>query len=186
MKRPIATRCITAVATAILLVGSARRANATEVGSARKFGLGLVLGDPTGLSAKYWVTPTNALDFGLGFWGYGVGNHCWHDNAGYAHCDNYYGYHHAGTVNVDYLWEWNIARGKAQLDWHLGPGGRLIWRGQCNGDCVALAARMPVGLDLTFSEPSFLELFLELAPAFYVVPGFDFAIEAGLGIRFYF
>jgi hypothetical protein len=37
-----------------------------------------------------------------------------------------------------------------------------------------------------FNNPSFLEVFFEIAPAFYIVPGFGFAIEGGLGVRFYF
>ena len=42
-------------------------AEAIEVGS-RPFGLGVVLGDPTGLSAKYYLGgPTNAVDFALAF-----------------------------------------------------------------------------------------------------------------------
>jgi len=32
----------------------------------RGFGMGLMLGEPTGLSAKAWTSPINAVDFGLG------------------------------------------------------------------------------------------------------------------------
>jgi len=31
------------------------------------FGLGVVLGEPTGISAKYWLSSGTALDFGLGY-----------------------------------------------------------------------------------------------------------------------
>ena len=31
------------------------------------FGLGVVLGEPTGISAKFWLTPGTALDLGLGY-----------------------------------------------------------------------------------------------------------------------
>ena len=37
-----------------------------------------------------------------------------------------YGYNN-GTFNMDYLWQSNIVRGQAQLDWHVGAGGRAIW-----------------------------------------------------------
>ena len=30
------------------------------------FGMGLILGEPTGLSAKLWTSKINAFDFGLG------------------------------------------------------------------------------------------------------------------------
>jgi hypothetical protein len=183
MRRTLITAFSTVVVAVLLVAGGARTAHATDVGYSRTFGLGIVLGDPTGLSAKFWVGPTNSIDAGLGFFGYGFNDRCWTDASG-THCDSY-GYHD-GTLNMDYLWQSNIVRGTAQLDWHIGAGGRAVWYGGCNGDCFALAARMPVGLDLMFTNPSFLEVFFELAPAFYIVPGFDFEIEGGLGVRFYF
>ena len=33
----------------------------------KTFGLGLELGEPTGLTGKYFLSGTNALDFGLGY-----------------------------------------------------------------------------------------------------------------------
>jgi hypothetical protein len=87
---------------------------------------------------------------------------------------------------MDYLWQSNIVRSTAQLDWHVGVGGRVWFYGNCAGDCFAAAARAPIGLDLMFNNPSFLEVFFEVAFAFYVVPGFDFGAEGGLGVRFYF
>jgi hypothetical protein len=186
MKRTLITAIFTVVIGTVLLGTAVRTANATEVGYGRRFGLGFVLGDPTGLSGKYWVGATNSLDFGLGFWGYGFNDSCWRDSAGVRHCPGYGNGYSNGTVNLDYLWQSNIIRGQAQLDWHIGAGGRMVWFGGCNGDCFALAARMPVGLDLMFNNPSFIEIFFELAPAFYIVPGFTFDIEGGLGVRFYF
>jgi hypothetical protein len=160
---------------------TARNANTTDVGYGRKFGLGFMFGAPTGLAAKLWVGPTNSIDFGLGLWGYGFDN-C----AGRGvPCDRFgYG---GGTFHTDYLWQSNIVPGKTQLDWHIGAGGRAIWYGGCAGDCVALAARMPVGLDLMFANPARLETFLELAPALYFVPTLaSFGVEGALGARFYF
>ena len=46
---------------------------------------------------------------------------------------------------------------------------------------------MPVGVALMFNNPSFLEVFFELVPAFYVVaPAWGLTVEGGLGVRFYF
>jgi hypothetical protein len=171
---------ITTFLAAILLAGAAHVAQATEVGYNRKFGLGFMVGDPTGLSGKLWIAPTNSLDFGLGFWGYGFGDHCdAHNN-----CDRY-GYNN-GTFHMDYLWQSNLIRGQAQLDWHIGPGGRIIWFSGCNGDCFELKARMPIGVDLMFVNPAMLEVFFELAPSLYVAPFLGFDLEAALGVRFYF
>lgn len=158
---------------------SASRAQATEVGHGRDFGLGFAFGSPTSIVAKYFIGDNNALDFGLGFWRYG-----WHcDNpADNQYCGHYSAFNRV-SLNADYLWQDPIVAGRAaNLDWHIGAGGR-VWLG---GGDFALAARMPIGLDLTFRKPAFLEVFLELAPALYIVPDINLDIEAFLGVRFYF
>lgn len=176
MKRSI----VSALVAASLLAATLRPAAATEVGYNRKFGLGVMVGDPTGLSAKLWIAPTNALDFGLGFWGYGVNNRCVNNDC------THYGYNN-GTFHMDYLWQSNIVRGQAQLDWHIGVGGRTVWWGGCNNNCFELSARAPaVGLDLMFNNPAFIEVFFELALGLIIVPGIYPQIEGGLGGRFYF
>ena len=179
MKRTL----LTTFAAGLLLAVVGQSAQATEVGYSRKFGLGIVIGDPTGLSAKLWVAPTNSLDFGLGLWS-GVNGDCFQDNNGNTVCGNFG--HSNGTFNLDYLWQSNIIRGSAQLDWHVGGGGRMIWWGGCQNNCIAVAARAPIGLDLMFTNPSFLEVFFELAPTFWIVPDINFGIEGGIGVRFYF
>jgi hypothetical protein len=175
-----------AVVAVLLVAAAARPSQATEVGYSRKFGLGVMVGDPTGLTAKLWVGPTNALDFGFGFYGYGVNDRCFRDGNGNVVCDHFS--YHTATFNTDYLWQSNIVRGAAQLDWHVGVGGRLnIYGGDCATDCAALAARAPIGLDLMFNNPGFLEVFFEISPiTFYVFPSFEWVIEGGLGVRFYF
>jgi len=175
MKRTI----VSALVATSLLAAVIKPAAATEVGYNRKFGLGVMLGDPTGLSAKLWIAPTNALDFGLGFWGYGFNDRCAGNGCGR------YGYSN-GTFHMDYLWQSNIVRGQAQLDWHIGLGGRTVWWGDCNGDCFELLARAPAGLDLMFNNPGFIEIFFEVAFALMVVPGIYPQVEGGLGVRFYF
>jgi len=161
-----------------LLASFVRPAAATEVGTRRNFGLGFALGTPSSIVGKYFLISENALDFGLGFWRY----HNWdcYDNAGHRYrCGG-------GTLglNADYLWQEPLARGTANLDWHIGVGGR-IWFDDYYDHDVGIAARMPVGLDLTFQRPPFIEVFLELAPALYIVPT-TLDIEAFLGVRFYF
>jgi hypothetical protein len=150
-------------------------AEATEVGRGRNLGIGVAFGSPTSIVGKYFVGGGNAFDVGLGFWTYGWG--C--DNRGFCRGRSF----DVVTLNADYLWQDPIVAGsKANLDWHIGGGGR-VWIS--SGD-AAIAARMPVGLDLTFRKPSFLEVFVEIAPAVYVVPGLYLDLEAFLGVRFYF
>lgn len=157
-----------------------RTASATEVGRGRNFGLGFALGSPTSIVGKYFVGGDNAIDFGLGFWTAGWSCSRRFDDRGYCGGNRAFD---LVSINADYLWQDNLVAGTgAKLDWHIGAGGR-VWLG--GGDFSA-AARMPLGLDLTFRKPSFLEVFLEVAPAMYIVPGLYLDIEAFLGVRFYF
>jgi hypothetical protein len=169
------------VVVAVLLTTGAGIASATEVGYGRKFGLGLALGDPTGLTGKWWISSTNAIDFGIGFTNYGWGR-CYDDD-GRRRC---YGYRDT-SVNVDYLWQSNLVRGAAQLDWHIGVGGRLyFWGDRYYENGLDFAVRAPIGLDLMFNNPSFIEVYFELAPALHLVDFIGLVIEGGIGIRFYF
>jgi hypothetical protein len=172
---------------ATLLLGpslAAAPARATEVGSPRQIGLGFALGTPTSIVGKYFLDQVNAIDAGLAFWRWGR-NRCNGGPPPDNRCDDW------GYVGLagDYLWHQTLAEGTAKLDWHLGAGGR-IWIGDDDGygdgSSVALAGRMPVGVDLTFEKPEFLEVFVELAPALYIIPGVAFDVEGFIGVRFYF
>jgi hypothetical protein len=155
---------------------------ATEVGRSKDFGLGFAIGSPTSIVAKYFVGAGNAFDAGLGFWR--LGRRC--NGPGDDRVCRDGGFERL-TLNMDYLWQEQIIAGRgAKLDWHIGGGGRVWLWDDYAGEDFALAARMPVGLDVTFPKPDFIEVFLELAPALYIVPGLDLDIEAFLGVRFYF
>jgi hypothetical protein len=170
---------------AALLLGSSLAsapAGATEVGTARPIGVGFAIGSPISIVGKYFLSDSNALDAGLAFWRWG--RNC-NRGPGPDPCDDW------GYLGIagDYLWHQTLAQGTAKLDWHFGPGGRL-WIGDRDyygdGSNVALAGRFPIGIDLTFEKPEFLEVFVELAPLLYVIPGLDFDVEGFIGVRFYF
>lgn len=171
----------------VVLMGANGVARATtEVGYTRHYGLGGVVGDPTGLSGKLWLGPTNAIDLGVGFYGYGVRGGCFRDRDGRAICDRRYG-HGSSSIHLDYLWQSRLIDKTAQLDWHVGAGARAVFlRDPCAFDCWAVGPRGVIGLDLMFNQPSFLEVFMELAPVFYVAPATFLALEGGLGVRGYF
>jgi hypothetical protein len=176
----VVKRFLILVVLCVAFFGKLSPAAATEVGRGRDFGLGVAFGSPTSIVGKYFMGRNNALDFGLGFWSYGWRRCSARFRGGY--CDGYDGFD-VLSLNADYLWQDALVAGTgANLDWHIGAGGR-VWVG--DGDFAA-AARMPLGIDLTFRKPSFLEVFLEIAPALYVVPGLGLDIEAFLGVRFYF
>lgn len=170
-----------------VLVASTGAARATEVGTRRKFGLGLSLGEPTGVTGKYWLSERNALDFGLGFGSYyGFrGRDCWTDAAGRNHCDAFrYG---DSSVWADYLWQFNLTRGQLTLDFHAGIGGRAwLWNAGAGDGGLGLSVRGPIGLDFMFAGAPFLEVFVEIIPSIYFFRYGGFGFDAALGVRFYF
>lgn len=169
-----------ALATGLALTFAGQNAQATEVGTTRNFGLGFALGDPMSFVGKVFISPDNAIDFGVGF--FSLWNRCRREN-GTQVCGGW----GSLTLNADYLWEFEIVKGrKAKLDWHIGAGGRVWLADHDANQDLAIAGRMPVGVDLTFAKPDFIEVYLEVAPAMYVFPEPGVDPEANLGVRFYF
>jgi hypothetical protein len=179
MKRPTAV-ALFCLAVTLVTLAAARPSHATEVGGARRLGLGFAIGEPTSLVGKYFLNSVNAIDFGLAF--ARLRRYC---AAGPPYRCERFGY---VSVSADYLWQDNLAREGFRLDWHIGPGGRLSVSDAYYeyDDDVLIFARMPVGLDLTFQRPEFLEVFMEVAPALLIIPAVDLEIEAFVGVRFYF
>jgi hypothetical protein len=159
---------------------TASEAHATEVGGRRNVGLGFAVGSPSSLVGKVFLGGDNAFDFGLSF--FRRGRFC-NDGPGPDDCDRF------GLIGLygDYLWTDTLARGTAQLDWHIGVGARM-WVGddRYQDDDFYLGPRMPIGIDLTFDRPNFLEVFLDISPVFYIVPFTDLDLEAQIGVRLYF
>ena len=123
-----------------------------------------MIGDPTGLTAKLWVAPTNALDFGLGFWG-GVYGDCFTDNNGQRPFA-------VATAPTTERSTWTTSGSPTSSAGRPSSTGTSAVAAASSGsaaaqnDCVAVAARAPIGLDLMFTNPAFLEVFFELAPSF--------------------
>jgi hypothetical protein len=145
------------------------------------FGLGLMIGEPTGLSMKTWVASDRALAFGLA-WGLNSGR--------YLH------------VHADYLWHKMelIQVNKGKLPLYFGPGLRLrAWRhddwhhhhghhhdeGAHDHGHVDLGIRFPVGLAYLFENAPF-DVFLEVAPTLDLFPDSDVDFDAAIGGRFWF
>lgn len=142
------------------------------------FGLGIVLGEPTGLSMKTWVSGDRALAFGLAWGGWGHG--------GYIHVHGDYLFHNFSLIKVS----------KGRMALHYGPGLRVrSWGGDrywnngryydSNGGHLRVGIRFPVGLTYMFDGAP-VDIFLEAAPALDIVPGTSFDMNGGLGFRYYF
>ena len=137
------------------------------------FGMGLILGEPTGLSAKLWTSKTNAFDFGLGV---GLGG----DRI------NYEGeYNNSGRVHfhMDYLWHsFNAISSTEKFPLYYGIGGRYNSGGGYEG---SFGVRGVLGI-AWFPHATPIDVFFELVPVFQVTPLTGLGIDAGLGIRYFF
>jgi hypothetical protein len=138
------------------------------------FGLGVMVGEPTGLSAKLWVSPVNALDFGLGW------------SVGGDRLNGYDGGYDGGSrihLHMDYLWHWFEAiRSSERFPLYAGIGGRI------NGGAgyySSAAVRGVFGIAWMPRQAPF-DVFLELVPSLQVAPSAGFGIDAALGARYYF
>jgi hypothetical protein len=139
-----------AAVAAITLISS--RAQAQD----RPFGLGLMLGNPTGLSAKWYLGKPFALQGGLGFID---------DDFDRGDDD---GFH----LFVDAVWHPVILANTSSLTLPLyfGVGGRLIdddddygcGGNVCHDDDTYIGVRVPVGILLDFKRVP-LDVFFELA-----------------------
>jgi hypothetical protein len=137
-------------------------------------GIGLVLGEPTGLSAKLWTTRTNAFDFGLGL---AIGGDRISRN------DYYYNGKSRLHFHMDYLWHsFSAINSTERFPLYYGIGGRYNSGGGYDG---SLGVRGVFGIAwLPRGTP--IDIFLELVPVFQITPSTGFGIDAGLGIRFFF
>jgi hypothetical protein len=127
----------------------------------RKFGLGVVLGEPTGVSAKLWLGQTSAMD-GVVAWSFA-------NNP-------------SVTLHADYLVHFfdvfSLKEGRLPL--YVGIGGTISIAPESD-----FGVRIPVGVTYLFDTIP-LDVFLEAAPIFLFFPATTFDFSGGIGIRFYF
>jgi hypothetical protein len=127
----------------------------------RSFGLGIILGEPTGVSGKLWTTGENAFDFAAA-WSFKGDGHL--------------------LLQADYVWHMfrliSVSSGK--LPFYVGIGGRVVL-----ADDALLGVRVPLGLDYMFADAP-IDIFLELVPILDLAPETDFDLGGGIGARFWF
>ncbi|HPE56138.1 MAG TPA: hypothetical protein P5514_11060 [Bacteroidales bacterium] len=127
----------------------------------KPFGLGIVVGEPTGISGKYWTGQTTALD-GAVAWSFN------HEGSFYIHAD--FLKHHFDIIDV--------SEGKMPL--YYGIGGKMVL-----ADKGILGAHVPLGIAYMF-ETAPLDIFLEIRPGLNLLPATEFDMSGGIGVRFYF
>jgi hypothetical protein len=144
---------------------------ADAVADGGPFGLGIILGEPSGLSAKLFLDARHALDFAL--------DYSLVDSALYIHAD--YLLHFSG---------WRVRDGGVhRLVPYVGLGGKVGLRdhddGRGHDRDGALGARIPLGIAwMPASVP--IDVFLELVPGLFLIPETDPDLDASLGLRYFF
>ena len=143
-------------------------------------GLGFILGNPSGLSAKLPTSEINAFHFILAWdQGGGWGNRGWDGNNCGPNNNDCNGRLYVGG---DYVW-YNydaIPVSKGRLPFYYGPG---IWLSA--SDISGFGIRFALGLEYQFATVPF-DVFFEIAPGLRVVPNTHGYMSSGLGGRFYF
>jgi hypothetical protein len=132
-----------------------------------RLGMGLVMGNPTGIAWKYRMDQVNAVDGSIGFSPY----------------DRF-------RFNVDYLWHSRPFK-EQNLAIHYGPGvafgvansASAPFPGSGSGN-AGFGVRGLVGLTYAINN-SPVDIFFELAPLVVLVPGPASGIDLGFGLRAY-
>ena len=125
------------------------------------FGLGAIFGEPTGLSAKMWTSEKTAID-GAVAWSFA--------GSGWLHLHTDILIHNYDLISV--------SEGKLPLYFGLGAFVTLA-------SDLGLGIRVPLGFAYQF-EGAPLEIFAEIVPGLSLLPGTDFYLGGGIGIRYFF
>lgn len=123
-------------------------------------GVGLVVGEPTGFSAKYWMSQTTALD-GAVAWSFQ------NNGSFYLHAD--FLNHYFDIIQME--------SGKMPLYW--GFGAKVVLAND-----PVLGAHVPLGIAYLF-ENAPLDIFLEVRPGLNIFPSTQFDMTGGIGVRYY-
>ncbi len=152
----------------------------------KTFGLGLEVGAPSGLSGKYFLSDSGALNFGAG----GIYRHYYYDR----------GLH----VYLDYLWHpvSLASTSSLELPLYIGLGGRFWDFEHCRlpnrRDChsgSALGVRVPFGIAFDFNRAP-LDIFVQAVPVLDILSASyyrefhdrrgHFGVDGSVGIRYWF
>ncbi len=124
-------------------------------------GLGVIFGEPTGLSAKIWTSERTALDAAVA-WSF--------VDTGWLHIHSDFLIHNFDLISVS----------EGSLPVYFGVGAYLGLASD-----LGLGARIPVGIAYHF-EGAPVEIFAELVPGLALLPEIRFYMGGGIGVRYYF
>lgn len=122
------------------------------------FGLGVMIGEPSGISIKKWFNNRTAVDIG----------------AAWSLAQNESLHMHSNLLLH------NAFSNTPKLSFYYGIGARVIF-----ANTPKFGARVPLGLTFLFGNIPF-DLFVEAAPIVNISPDVNLSGNGGFGFRYYF
>jgi hypothetical protein len=160
-------------------MGEASAAQSSSGGSASGTAIGMMLGEPTGITGKYWVTSEAAIDAGAGF---SFGDY-------FVIYSDYLVHMGAPAVSTDsdFFKIMDVYLGGGASIMIAGDGAKREKRGFTNEGVSTLGfgLRVPIGAEWRMSNPA-LAPFVEIVPGFGLAPKLFLFYQACLGMRVYF
>ena len=150
-----------AIVVAVVVTAVAFPASAQD---AKTFGLGFIIGEPTGIDAKLFLNNDRALEFAAA-WSLSGSNN--------LRLQGDYLWHRYGLIELN---------NSDEMPLYFGVGGRVVLVD--NSDDV-VGIRFPVGLAYMFANYPF-DIFFALVPILDIAPDTDFDLEGAIGARFWF
>jgi len=124
-------------------------------------GLGVILGEPTGLSFKAWMQSRTAIDLVVA-WSL--------EGKDTLHFHGDYLYHDFDFIKVE----------KGKFCVYYGLGARIK-----SDKKARFGTRIPLGISYML-EKAPLDIFFELGPILDLTPSTEFEMSGGVGLRYYF
>lgn len=165
MKRSIISGLIAALAIA-------HAAPAAAQGDTKYAGVGFIIGEPTGLDAKFFLNNENALEFGLA-WSLEGRNE--------LHLQGDYLWHKYDLIDLN---------NADEMPLFFGIGARFVVRDDDDpddddDDDDIIGIRFPIGLAYMLTNYPF-DIFAAIVPILDIAPDSDFDLEGAIGARFWF
>jgi len=132
----------------------------------KRFGIGMILGQPTGFTTKFWFLEYNSFNTAFA-WSLFESDSV---KSFYVHLDHAFYYYGL----------FDIASGSLPLS--VGVGLSAEFR---TNESTLIGFRVPVGLTYIFKDIP-IEIFGEIAPVINIYPNSNIKVVGGIGFRYFF
>jgi hypothetical protein len=131
-----------------------------SIAYAGNLGVGIIAGEPTGISFRLWQNKVNAFDFGI----------AWSIDANILHVSVDYVTHNYGIFKPT----------SGTMPFYYGIGLRILAKDNTN-----FGVRVPLGI-VFIPKGTTLDFFFEIVPTLNLVPATNLDVDGAVGFRYYF